>query len=162
MMPFAYLSLLWFCAIGCAVIGGVYFTFSTFVMAALGRIDPAAGIPAMQAINRVILRSLFMPLFFATTAACAILAVLAILQWPSRDAWLALLVAGIYLAGMFGVTIVRNVPMNNALESTTRTADAEAAAVWSRYLRDWTFWNHVRTVASIAAALLCMIVLVRA
>jgi hypothetical protein len=23
--------------------------------------------------------------------------------------------------------------------------------LWGRYLKDWTFWNHIRTAASIAA-----------
>jgi uncharacterized membrane protein len=24
--------------------------------------------------------------------------------------------------------------------------------VWAAYLKDWTFWNHVRTVASVVAS----------
>jgi uncharacterized membrane protein len=30
---------------------------------------------------------------------------------------------------------------------------AEAAEYWPAYIREWTFWNHVRTAASAAAAL---------
>ncbi|GKT34255.1 hypothetical protein ADUPG1_007642, partial [Aduncisulcus paluster] len=33
----------------------------------------------------------------------------------------------------------------------TDPASAAAAPVWARYLIDWTFWNHVRTVTSLAA-----------
>jgi uncharacterized membrane protein len=44
-------SLLWFSAIGCGLLAGVYFAFSTFVMTALGRIGQAQGIAAMNAIN---------------------------------------------------------------------------------------------------------------
>ena len=29
----------------------------------------------------------------------------------------------------------------------------EAEAVWQNYLRTWTYWNHVRTLASVLAAL---------
>jgi uncharacterized membrane protein len=32
--------------------------------------------------------------------------------------------------------------------------EPEAAAVWSDYLVTWTAWNHVRTIASLAAAIL--------
>jgi len=38
-------------ALASAVMGGVFFTFSTFVMSALGKLRPAEGIRAMQRIN---------------------------------------------------------------------------------------------------------------
>jgi uncharacterized membrane protein len=137
---------LWFAAIGAGLMAGVYFTFSTFVMTALARLPQAAGIGAMQSINRVILRSPFMPLFFATTLASAALAVLGILRWGEPGA-LAMLTGGVtYVAGMFLCTAARNVPLNNALDAVA-PASAEADAVWSRYLTVWTRWNHVRTIA---------------
>ncbi|MFB2921072.1 MULTISPECIES: anthrone oxygenase family protein [Aerosakkonema] len=30
----------------------------------------------------------------------------------------------------------------------------EAAKLWAQYLTDWTFWNHVRTLAALVAAVL--------
>ena len=65
---------LWVVAIGCAVMAGVYFTFSAFVMRSLEAMPAARGIAAMQSINRVILSSAFMPLFFATTVLALALA----------------------------------------------------------------------------------------
>jgi uncharacterized membrane protein len=56
-----------------------------------------------------------------------------------------------YLAGCFFVTMVFDVPMNGALASLSPTSP-ERAAQWASYLADWTIWNHVRTVASLAAA----------
>jgi uncharacterized membrane protein len=49
------------------------------------------------------------------------------------------------------VTMVRNVPMNDALEAVA-PADAGAAGHWARYVRAWTAWNHVRVLAGAAAA----------
>ncbi len=69
-------GLLWFSALGCGLMAGVYFAFSTFIMTALGRLDQAAGIAAMNAINVDIVRSLFMPLFLGTTVAGAALVVM--------------------------------------------------------------------------------------
>src|SRR5262245_39879175 len=60
-------GLLWFCAIGCGLLAGVYFAFSTFIMSALGRIQQTHGISAMNSISSTILGSLFMPFFFGTT-----------------------------------------------------------------------------------------------
>jgi uncharacterized membrane protein len=47
--------------------------------------------------------------------------------------------------------MVFNVPLNNALAALQPSAP-EAGAVWATYLKDWTFWNHVRTVASAVAS----------
>lgn len=90
-------ALLWFSAVGCGLLAGVYFAFSAFVMAALGRVDPAAGIAAMNAINVVITRSLFMPFFLGTTLTAAALAVLALFRWGEPGA-IAMLTGGVILA----------------------------------------------------------------
>jgi uncharacterized membrane protein len=144
------LGLLWFSAIGCGLLAGLYFAFSTFIMTALGRIDQAAGISAMNAINVDILRSLFLPLFLATTLSSAALAGLAIFRWSEAGA-VAMLVGGVlYVLGMFVVTMVFNVPLNDALAASDPNS-AAAATLWTRYLSDWTFWNHVRTITSTGA-----------
>ncbi|OCK59055.1 anthrone oxygenase family protein [Bradyrhizobium sp. LMTR 3] len=146
-------GLLWFCGIGCGLLAGLYFAFSTFIMTAFGRIGQASGIAAMNAINVTIVQSLFMPIFLGTTAASAALAVTALLRWSEPGA-MAMLAGGVlYVLGMFVVTMVFNVPLNNALAATDPTSH-EAASLWARYLTDWTWWNHVRTVSSTAACAL--------
>jgi uncharacterized membrane protein len=146
-------GLLWFSAVGCGLIGGLYFAFSAFIMTSLGRIDRAAGIAAMNAINVDITRSLFMPVFLLTTLSAAALVVLAVVRFAEPGA-VAMLAGGIvYVLGMFVVTMTFNVPLNNALAAVDPTG-AEAAGTWARYHRDWTLWNHLRTVASTAAAVL--------
>ncbi|WP_010091546.1 DUF1772 domain-containing protein [Burkholderia ubonensis] len=144
------LVLLWFSAIGCGLMAGVYFAFSTFVMTSLGRLAPAAGVAAMNAINVDIVRSLFMPVFLGTTLASLALAILALLHRGEPGAIWIVAGGAVYVLGMFGVTMVFNVPLNDAL-SATDASSAEGAAFWARYLRDWTVWNHARTVASAAA-----------
>jgi uncharacterized membrane protein len=59
--------------------------------------------------------------------------------------------AALYLVGCLGVTIVGNVPLNNRL-ARVEAGTEEAREVWGVYLRRWTFWNHVRTAASLAAS----------
>lgn len=144
-------ALLWFGAIGCGIMAGVYFTFSAFVMKSLASIGASAGIAAMQSINDVILRSAFMPLFFGTSLAAAA-AVLLYAMNPdfSGGIWMAL-AGGIYFAGMFLCTVFFNVPLNNKLKATD-PASSEGAEVWIMYLRVWTRWNHVRTIASTVAS----------
>ncbi|KWF02175.1 hypothetical protein WL80_28965 [Burkholderia ubonensis] len=152
------LVLLWFSAIGCGLMAGVYFAFSTFVMTSLGRLAPAAGVAAMNAINVDIVRSLFMPVFLGTTLASLALAILALLNRSEPGAIWIVAGGAIYVLGMFGVTMVFNVPLNDAL-SATDASSAEGAAFWARYLRDWTVWNHARTVASAATCGLFIVAL---
>jgi uncharacterized membrane protein len=146
-------ALLWFSAVGCGLLGGLYFAFSTFIMTSLARIGQVAGISAMNAINEDIVRSLFMPVFLGTTLASLALACLAIFRWSEPGA-LAMLAGGlIYVVGMFVVTMIFNVPLNNSLAAVD-TSSADAAPLWALYLKDWTFWNHVRTIASMGASVL--------
>ena len=133
-------------AIGSAVVGGAFLVFSSFVMQALGRLPDAQGALAMQAINITVINPVFMTALFGTAAVC-IAAMIA-----SGE---ALVIAGglTYVIGVIGVTIAFNVPRNNALAAADAD-DPETAELWQRYLREWTNWNHVRTLAGIVAAAL--------
>lgn len=144
---------LWFLAIGTGLMAGLYFSFSTFIMTAFARIDQAHGISAMQSINKVILGSLFMPIFLGTTVAAAALAVFAFFRLGEAGATAMIAAGVIYVVGMFVCTVVLNVPLNNQLAAVD-PASAEVASVWTRYLRDWNLWNHVRTVSSTLACAL--------
>lgn len=139
------------CAIGCGVVGGVFFAFSTSVMSALAKVPVPSGIAVMQTINIVILNPLFLGVFLGTAIACAIAVVTCALQPDSPGkAWI-FSGAVLYLGGAFLVTMLCNVPRNNAL-ARLNPAGPEAVAVWRDYLTVWTAWNHVRTVASLGAS----------
>jgi len=142
--------------LGAGVMAGLFFAFSNSVMGALGHLQPAEGMAAMQAINRVILNPLFLFIFLATPAVCALVGLFALWRWSEPGAAWLLAGAALYIAGAFLVTVAVNVPMNNALDAV-QPASAEGAALWARYLADWTAWNHVRTVASLAAMALLTI-----
>jgi len=154
-LPFA-LTLL--SALGCGLIAGVFFAFSAFVMKALARLLPAQGIAAMQSINVVVINPLFMAAFFGTAAGCVVLAASSLLMWHRPGA--AFLLAGslLYLVGTILVTIVFNVPRNDALAAVD-PASADGARQWAGYVTTWTAWNHVRTAAALAAAALLTIAL---
>lgn len=145
--------LLWFSVLAAGLMAGLYFAFSVFIMRALGEIEPAAGIAAMNAISRVILRSAFMPLFLASSAASLALAGIGV--WRADEAGsIEMAAAGaIYLLGMVAVTILRNVPLNDALAAVD-PAREDSDRIWQGYRNRWTRWNHVRTVASTVALVL--------
>ncbi len=139
-------------AAGSALIGGSFFAFSTFVMSALGKLPPPQGIAAMQSINIVVINPWFMTTFLGTAVLWAAVAVASLMRWHDPGAAYLLAGAVLYFAGTFLVTMVFNVPRNDALAKLT-PATAEAATLWSAYLSAWTAWNHVRTVVALAAML---------
>ncbi|WP_338866432.1 DUF1772 domain-containing protein [Myxococcus stipitatus] len=145
--------LTWAAAIGCGLTAGVFFAFSTFVMKGLARLPSAQGITAMQAINVAAVSGLFLVVFMATALVCAGLAVSSGWTWGTEATRWRLLGCAAYLLGGFVVTAAFNVPRNNAL-AALQPDSASAALEWARYLSEWTAWNHVRTVACLAAAVL--------
>jgi len=138
-------------ALGAGMMAGLFFVFSAVIMAAFERIAPASGISAMQSINAVIQAPPFFFVFFGTALLCTLCLVVALGGWlvPAR----AIVIAGslAYIAGCILVTIFWNVPLNDALAATDG-ASTDGAALWQSYLRDWTWWNHLRTVACLISA----------
>lgn len=139
--------------LGSALIGGVFFAFSSFVMKALAREPSAEGIAAMQSINVAVLNPSFLGAFMGTAAVSLLVAVFAVRGWgePAAPWYLAGAVA--YLAGTFFVTLFGNVPLNDQL-AAARATDPAATIVWEHYLDRWTLLNTVRTVAALIAALM--------
>jgi len=138
-------------AIGAFIIGGVFYGFSTFVMQALARLPGPEGIRAMQAINVTVINPLFLGIFVGTALLLVGLTIAAGFNLGQPGTLHLVAGAALYLLGCFAVTMVCNVPLNNALAAID-PGSADGAAVWARYLRDWVFWNHVRTAASLAGA----------
>ncbi len=146
--------------LGSALVGGIFFAFSSFVMKALARVPPAEGIAAMQSINVVVLNPSFLGAFIGTAVLSLGAGGLALAGWGHPSASFFLGGAIFYLAGTFFVTGLGNVPLNDQLAAVSAT-DPGARDVWERYLRRWTTWNHVRTAAAMAAALLYSLGLMR-
>ena len=151
---------LFIAALGAGLMAGVYFAFSGFIMRSFDELPGARAADAMNAINEVILRSWFMPLFFASTLLYAALAVVALIDSGLAGRWLILAAGLIYVIGMFLCTAARNVPLNNRLAATAGDARA-AAETWAHYRQHWTRWNHLRSVCSLAAMGLSVYYLVR-
>jgi uncharacterized membrane protein len=138
-------------ALGCGLIAGVFFSFSSFVMKSLVELPPTRCIAAMQSINVVVINRWFMSVFFGTAIICLVLAILSVFRWQTPGAGYRLIGSLLYLLGTILVTIVCNVPLNDSLAAVDPTR-ANAAQAWAHSVTTWTAWNHLRTIAALAAA----------
>ncbi|WP_328746481.1 DUF1772 domain-containing protein [Streptomyces sp. NBC_00285] len=138
--------------LGTGLVAGVFCAFSTFVMSGLASLPPAQGVAAMNAINVTAVRPPFMALFAGSAVLSAMIAVVTFVLWPDKGTVELLVGSVLYLFGSFGLTMVANVPRNDALLKLD-PGTPEAAAYWPTFVREWTMWNHVRAAASGAAAL---------
>lgn len=145
-------------ALGCGLVAGVFFAFSSFVMPALKRLEPDQGIAAMQSVNVLAVTPAFMTALFGTAAACLGLAAWTVISSDGRTTALVLAGCVLYLVGTVGVTMARNVPLNERL-AKLHPQGANAESHWDEYVTKWTAWNHVRTIAALAAAALLTVAL---
>ena len=134
--------------LGTGLIAGTFFIFSVAIMSALKKLPANEGLAAMQSINVVIQNPIFLGVFMGTALISLVLAVMSVLNWNSPTSYYVLIGAALYVIGSFVLTIAFNVPLNNALDTADPTA-ASGQDVWQNYLTNWTFWNHIRTGASI-------------
>lgn len=145
-------------SIGSAIVGGIFFAFSNFIMKALARLSSAEGIAAMQSINVTVLNKWFLGVFTGTAVVSLLLAGYAIANWSTPPAPWMFGGSVAYVIGCWVLTIAGNVPLNNKLADTSPQS-IESTTAWQHYLTRWTSLNSQRALGSVVAALLFIIAL---
>jgi len=155
-MPLWFLLFCTFLTIAYAMLGGVFLAFSDFIMRSLRNTSGTGGIEAMQIINREVFHWVFMVAFIGLAPMSLVLLGYASLSLTGSGAILLRLAAISYLVGVFGITIARNVPLNTTLDGMDLAAESTRQFWLADYVPDWTFWNSVRTFASLLTSGLCL------
>ncbi|MGB5474711.1 MAG: anthrone oxygenase family protein [Gammaproteobacteria bacterium] len=136
---------------GAAIITGLLFAFSNFVMRALADLPNDKGMFAMQRVNERILNPVFLILFLGTPTLCALIAFKSAQQLDSSGSLLLFIGALAYFIGPFGITVLFNVPLNNKLAEAEQSV---ADDVWPVYQKKWLYWNHFRTCIGVVSIVL--------
>lgn len=137
-----------------ALIGGLFYAYSCSVILGLGKLSDVEYLKAMQSINREILNPVF---FMSFMGAAVLLPVTTFVYRGQNPAFLFLLLGTlVYLIGVFGVTMVGNVPLNNQLDQFD-IVNSSAEAI--KKMRDgfenrWNFLNHIRSICSVVSIVL--------
>lgn len=140
-----------------ALTAGLFYAWSCSVMPGFARLNDREFVSVMQKANRAIQN----PVFFAAFFGAPLFLIISAVYFYDQSPRFALLLAAsvIYLIGNFGVTVVGNVPMNNALERfDPETAnDEEIGRQRANFERRWNNLNHIRSVSSTIALILVVI-----
>ena len=156
MKSFANLSMILAVTLNAAIFG-FFYAWVCSTMWGLDAADTRVAIASMQAMNASVRNIVFAPAFFGTPFA---LAFAATVLWRSNAGKSAILfgaAALVYLVCGLMLTMLVNVPMNEALASIAVPSDiATAREIWLDYSRDWKIWNQVRTIASGVALILAI------
>lgn len=138
------------------LVSGVFLTFSDFVMKSLAASRPAAGTEAMQIINRKVFRSIFMVLLIGMIPVSILIAVFGYFFYDGALSALLILAGLLYFFGVFFVSAIGNIPMNNKLEALPQ-GGVEAQKYWPNYVRGWVLWNHIRWIAALGVSACYMV-----
>lgn len=142
----------------CAAIFGFFYAWVCSTMWGLDAADPRIAITAMQTMNASVRNTVFAPAFFGTPLVLAATAALLWMKGYKPSARLFALSGAVYLCFGLILTMVVNVPMNEALALVAVPEGFDtASAIWQDYSKPWQFWNQMRTVASGVALLLAVI-----
>ncbi len=110
--------------LGSALVGGVFFAFSSFVMKSLARLPSSEDIAAMQSINVVVINWSFLGAFMGTALLSVGVVAFMLANRTHPAAMFFISGALLYFVGTFLVTVFGNVPLNNQLATVTATDSA--------------------------------------
>lgn len=146
-----------------SLIAGLFYAYSCSVNPGLNKLSDSEYLKAMKAINRAILNPWFFVSFIGTLIITPGTTALYFRNVGADYSFYLLLCASItYFVGVFGVTVLGNVPLNNALDSL-ELANQPHRELKSRRLNfeiPWTRLHNIRTAANLTSLLLTIASLV--
>lgn len=135
---------------------GLLYGWSVSVIPGLRRTTDVAYIGTMQHINRAIINPAFVIPYMGVPLVLAAAAFAQFRAGDHRRGWYLTAATASYLVAVLGVTLGRNVPLNDALDSFPLGQSDDEAIETRRttYERPWNRWHYVRTVGSIGSFVL--------
>jgi len=140
---------------------GLCFTWSNAVTPGIGRLDDFNFLQSFQSMNRAIVNRSFLIVFFSPAILLLVNAFL--FKNASQSTFVFFLIAAIlFFVGVGLVTIIKNVPLNEIVDSTVleTATKAELADLRKTFEQPWNRWHMVRTVCSFTSFSLLLMGLV--
>ena len=141
------------------LMAGIFFTWSNAVKPGIGKLSDLEYLNALQSMNRVILNGAFLIVFVGAIIAVALVPVFHFHWYPKNVFWLFIGILLIYWIGVFGVTALGNIPLNELLDKTNLESISleEIKALRSTIEVKWNNFNLIRSISSGITFLLLII-----
>jgi len=142
------------------LMAGIFFTWTNAVKPGIGKLNDLGYLSAFQSMNRVILNPTFIGIFIAPVILIPLTTVLQHNILPVYKFWMLIATTLFYWIGTFGVTIRGNIPLNELLDKTNlENISIEQAAILRQSVEiKWNWFNLIRTLTSIGAFILLLVV----
>jgi uncharacterized membrane protein len=138
---------------------GLLYGYDCSVIKGLNRLPDREYISCFQSINTAILNPYFFISFMGSLIMLPLAAWLGYKHETNSAFYLMLASALMYAVGVFGVTVIGNVPLNNSIDAfnlSTATAE-DMKAMRQSFEMKWNWFHHIRTYAAILSFLLATI-----
>jgi uncharacterized membrane protein len=138
------------------LIAGLFYAWSISVTPGLAKVSDENYLHAFQSMNRAILNPALFIFFFGLVILLPMLCYLSYKSPGSSVFWLILPATIFYLVGTMAVTILGNIPLNNALEALKIDSMTfeHMASFRLGFENKWNTLNMIRTICSSLSFLL--------
>ena len=135
------------------LMSGLLYGWSVSVIPGTRRVPAGNYVDTMQHINRAIINPAFVIPFMGIPIVLGAAAVMQFRVGDHRRGWLLAGATATYVVGVLGVTIGRNIPLNDALEAFDLNGSTGDALERRRtsYETPWNRWHYLRTAGNLAA-----------
>ena len=140
------------------LLAGVFFTWTNAITPGIGRLNDIDYLQAFQHMNRTILN----PLFYIVITGPLLLSFVAVFLYKANTGFVLRLLSAtaiIYFLGVFIVTILGNIPLNDLLDKTDlKIISVEGAkSLRDRFETKWNNLHLIRTISSSTSFLLLIV-----
>ena len=142
------------------LMAGIFFTWTNAVTPGIGKLKDIEYLSALQSMNRVILNPAFYMVFLCPIVTVPLATVLNYNTEPSFIFWLLLVTTIIYLLGVFFITILGNIPLNELLDKNDldKFSLEETRNLRNGIEKKWNNYNFIRTITSSISLILLIII----
>ncbi|MFC6101860.1 anthrone oxygenase family protein [Olivibacter domesticus] len=142
-----------------ALIAGLFFNWSNTIMPGLKQLSTRSFLEAMQSLNRIILNPSFLVTFLVPVALLPLSCYFQFKESVGLRFYFLLLACILYIFGVFLVTMVVNVPINDSLDKLDilNANDNDLLHQRLQFEKRWIPFNSIRAICAFLS-LLCLII----
>jgi len=132
---------------------GLFYAWEFSVVPGTKKISDSSYLETMQSINRAILNPGFFAIFFGSLLFLAISTYLQYKAGFNFSFWMVLIALISYLVGTVGVTVIGNVPLNEALDAISLSDLSVERIKTTRetYELKWNIYHKIRTLCAVVS-----------